>query len=378
MNPHLAAVLLSGLAFAVPAMGRFVYTPILPLMQAEYGVSIVAAGWLAAANHIGYLLGALTAARAPFTERRTMRIGLAGVAAGIAAMAFTGSTAVWFTLRLLAGVAAAWVLIHTSAWGLRNALAAGRPQWSGLVFAGSGLGVVLSGVLCAVCIVLGGGADGAWLASGVLVALLGAVLWPRVGEPVKHHAPAAGASATGGIPRDIGAFVVAYGLCGFGYVTAATFLPVLARTVLGGGHAYAWFWPVFGVAAMVSTLLAARLGARFGDLAAFRGAAILMAVGNAAMAVLSDAWALAFGTVAVGGTFMVLTMLGLREARRRAPQAATRVIGRMTIAWAVGQVAGPVVSGYLAGAQGGFGAALWVAGVALAVAVTLTPGKAAV
>jgi predicted MFS family arabinose efflux permease len=167
--------------------------------------------------------------------------------------------------------------------------------------------------------------------------------------------------------------IFAYGLCGFGYVTAATFLPVLARQVLGSDGGYVWFWPMFGVAAFVSTFLAARLGERFGDIAAFRFCAALMGLGNAAMAVLSAGSALAFGTLAVGGTFMVATMLGLREARRRAPTDATRVIGHMTIAWAVGQCIGPVVSAYLAGAKDSFSLALWVAAAATAMASVLTP-----
>jgi len=372
MSGHLAAVVLAMCAFVVPTAGRFVFTPILPLMQSDFGVSIVAAGWLAAANHLGYLAGALTAVRFPLSERATIRVGLAGVTLSIAAMAAARSVETWFALRLIAGVTAAWLLVHTSAWGLRHAAAAQRPQWSAFVFAGSGLGIIATGLLCAFWTLRGGGAPGAWLANGLLLAAFALAVWPRAGDPGVHARSAVATTGAAPVPG-IGRLIVAYGLCGFGYVTAATFLPVLARQVLGEGGGYVWFWPMFGVAAFVSTFLAARLGERFGDIAAFRLCAALMALGNAAMAVLSAGWALAFGTVAVGGTFMVATMLGLREARTRAPASATRVIGHMTIAWAVGQCIGPVVSGYLAEAKESFVLALWVAAAATALASVITP-----
>jgi hypothetical protein len=51
---------------------------------------------------------------------------------------------------------------------------------------------------------------------------------------------------------------------------------------------------------------------------------------------------LAASTALIGGTFMVITMLGMQEARVRAPQHATLALGRMTAAFAVGQLAGPL------------------------------------
>lgn len=374
MISHRHAVLLAMLAFVVPTAGRFVFTPILPLMQSDFGLSIVAAGWLAAANHLGYLAGAMTAVRLRLTERATIRLGLAGVTLSIAGMAAVTSLEAWFVLRALAGITAAWLLIHTSAWGLRHAAAAQRPQWSAFVFGGAGVGIIGTGLLCAFWTLGGGGASGAWLANGALLGLCALAVWARAGDR-DVHAPVAAPSTSSRPVPGIARLVFSYGLCGFGYVTAATFLPVLARSVLGDAGGYVWFWPLFGLAGILSTIIGVRAGERFGDIATYRFCAGLMAVGNAAMAVLSAGWSLAFGTIAIGGTFMVVTMLGLREARKRAPATATRVIGRMTIAWAVGQCIGPVVSAYLAGAQASFTTALWVAAAALALATFVTPPR---
>jgi MFS family permease len=49
----------------------------------------------------------------------------------------------------------------------------------------------------------------------------------------------------------------------------------------------------------------------------------------------------------VGGTFMVITLAGVQEMRARAPTHAGRLVGRITAAFALGQIAGPVTSALL-------------------------------
>ena len=52
---------LAGLLALAVAMGigRFAFTPVLPMMQADLGLSLAQGSWLASANYLGYLLGAL-------------------------------------------------------------------------------------------------------------------------------------------------------------------------------------------------------------------------------------------------------------------------------------------------------------------------------
>jgi len=68
----------------------------------------------------------------------------------------------------------------------------------------------------------------------------------------------------------------------------------------------------------------------------------------------------------VGGTFMVITMAGLQEARRVAGSRARAVMAAMTSAFALGQILGPAIIGLLVQPTGGFAPALVLAASMLA------------
>ena len=57
-------MLAGALSLAVAmGIGRFAFTPMLPLMIRAGQLDMAAGGWMAAANYAGYFAGALTAAR---------------------------------------------------------------------------------------------------------------------------------------------------------------------------------------------------------------------------------------------------------------------------------------------------------------------------
>ena len=70
-----------------------------------------------------------------------------------------------------------------------------------------------------------------------------------------------------------------------------------------------------------------------------------MAAGVALPTIWLSKETIALAALLVGGTFMVITMLGLQEARARSPDNPTTLLGRMTAAFAIGQLAGPLCSG---------------------------------
>src|SRR5262244_653058 len=107
---------LSAMAAAV-GIGRFVYTPILPLMVEDLGMTKSAAGLLASANFAGYLAGALAAALpgVPGSRRRWLIVALTVSGASTAAMAVPSASAAFLLLRFVGGAASAVALVFSSA-----------------------------------------------------------------------------------------------------------------------------------------------------------------------------------------------------------------------------------------------------------------------
>lgn len=372
-RPSFAAICLAGLIALAIAMGigRFAFTPMLPLMIRAGSADVAAGGWLAAANYAGYLLGALTTARLPLTPQRVALLALALIVASTAAMGWTGSLPVWLFLRFVAGVASAWALVSTSVWCLGWLSRFERPAGPGLLYAGVGAGIALAGLYCWRAGAADVRPDALWLQLGAL-ALAGlaavALLMPRGMPSTAAPAPAtAGPAAAGGVPWGL---VICYGLLGFGYILPATFLPVLARAVVDDPAVFGAAWPVFGAAAAVSTLFASLALSRMSRRHVLAGSHALMALGCLLPVLHLSALTVLLAALLVGGTFMVATMAGMQEARARSLGDPTRALGRMTAAFAIGQMVGPVLSSLLSGSAQGFGGlfvALAIGALALAV-----------
>jgi len=347
------AAALAGLAALAAAMGigRFAFTPLLPLMQAERGLSLADGGYLASANYIGYLVGALTAARV----RIALPLSLLVIAAVTAAMGFTHGKTTWLFLRFAAGVVSAWALVQVSAWALPRLPA----RLAGVVFSGVGVGIALAGVACLALMQFGANASQAWLTLGVVAAVIALAVVPLVRDGAAATAAvAAGFAWTAEAWR----LVICYGIFGFGYIIPATYVPAMARAIVPDPAIFGWAWPLFGAAAAASTMFAPRA---LGNRRLWAASALVMAVGVAAPLLVSSGVGVAISALLVGATFMVITMTGMQEARAVAGAAAAPLMAAMTAAFATGQIAGPLVVSALVGTKGGIAVALGLASVLL-------------
>jgi len=330
------------LALAVAmGIGRFAFTPLLPLMQREGLIDDGGGAALAAANYLGYLLGALTAAALAGRPLRLVLAGLlatAAVTAGAAAFATLGP---WLVLRFVAGVLSAWVMVGVSSWVLGELARAGRASLGGVVFAGVGVGICAAGLLAWARPADGSAALWAWLG---LLALLASAVVAWCARAAATAGAGALSAAPAPVPRGSTGLVVCYGLLGFGYILPATYLPALARELVDDPQRFGLAWPLFGLAAAVSTLLAARALRRWRQLDVWAACHLLLALGCALPLVGGSLTLIALAALAVGGSFMVATMAGLQQARRLAPERPAALLARMTAAFALGQIAGPLLA----------------------------------
>ncbi len=367
---------LLGLAAAI-GIGRFAFTPLLPLMQAE-GLGLREGAWLASANYLGYFAGALAATVAPPALHRAIRGGLALVVASTVAMAFADGLLPWLLLRFAAGVASAYVMVGISAWSLGRLAAAGRLHLSGWVYAGVGAGIIVAG-LFALAIAAGGfGHAAGWVALGGLAALVLGTGW-AVWRPMAQEAPRAGATTAPGRVFDAAewSLLAAFGGFGFGYILPATFIPAAARALVADPLVFGWAWPVFGLAAALSTIALVLCRERISARALAIASLVVMAAGVVVPAIWHGIAAIVVSALYVGGTFMVMTLAGLQEARRIAVGSPARLIAAMTAAFAIGQLLGPLLVGAGPSASAAFRTpGLLAAAVLLASAALLAWGPA--
>jgi hypothetical protein len=267
-------------------------------------------------------------------------------------------------------VASAWALVHVSAWCLAQLAPYKRPLLGGTLFAGVGAGVAFAGLACLVLMSFGATATQAWLALGALSLVVTAALWGVLGG--NGAAPIANARPepyrwSGEAIR----LVACYGAFGFGYIVPATFVPAMARAVVADPRVFGWAWPIFGITAAASTIVATWLPVK-SYRGLWRASAVAMALGVAAPAVLHGMAGIVLASLLVGGTFMVITMAGLQEARRLAGDRAPVLMAAMTSAFAAGQILGPLSVPLIAHCAG-FSGALLVAAAVLAMSAVLLP-----
>lgn len=348
---------MTALAAAI-GVGRFVYTPILPVMLEALAWSKADAGLVASANFLGYFLGAVAAGLPPVSSRprRWLAAALIASVATTLAMAIDGGLAWFIGLRFVAGVASAIVIVCASTVVLERLAASGHRQLSAVHFAGVGCGIVISAAVVSLTGALGGDWRVMWLGAALVAAVGTFVVMRLVPEAERTPASAAIAStaAKPAAPSGLRAVVIAYGLVGLGYVITSTFLVTIVRGTPQIRSLEPWIWVLFGLAAAPSVALWTRLGARLGLANAFAIAALVEAAGVAASVEWVSIAGVCLAALLLGGTFMGLTALGLMIARETAGRDAQAAIGRMTASFSVGQMIGPVLAGYLFELTGSF------------------------
>jgi MFS family permease len=140
----------------------------------------------------------------------------------------------------------------------------------------------------------------------------------------------------------------------------------MARQLVKDPLVFGWSWPAFGVAAALSTLVAAAASQLVGNRRLWALSHLVMGLGVAAPVMWPTIGGVLTAACLVGGTFMVNTMGGMQEAQIVGGPHATRLMAVMTAAFATGQVAGPLLVACTAGPEGDFSRPLLIACLLLA------------
>jgi predicted MFS family arabinose efflux permease len=359
--------LITGLALSLGAavalgLARFSYGLLLPPMREDLSWSYLLAGAMNTGNALGYFIGALVTPLVlrRFTARELLIAGaLLTSAFMVVAGFFTDATALMIQ-RVLTGVTSAFVFIAGGV--LASRLATLHPGRSGLLlglyYGGPGLGITLSALLVPAALAMAAaegathGWQWAWWGLGAIcfVATVALVMPSRaLPEP-----PRASAEAARFRVRDFGFGLASYLMFGLGYIGYMTFVVALLKQQGMHPHAITAFYALLGLAVVASSRIWARMLDRFkgGEslaiLNALVGVACVLPALTAAVPVVF-ASGLLFGAV-----FFSVVASTTALVRHNLPASSWPAgIAAFTTMFALGQIVGPSVVGWIADGPGG-------------------------
>ncbi|MCX4406930.1 MULTISPECIES: YbfB/YjiJ family MFS transporter [unclassified Streptomyces] len=321
-------------------IGRFVYTPILPLMHSQAGLSSALGADLATANFIGYLAGALAGIAVPAVVRSAvaLRGSFVVLVATLALMPVSHHGTVWFLLRLVAGAASALIFVIAVS-AMLSGLREQAHHLVGWAFGGVGAGIALSGLLV-VAVQAASTWQAAWWTCAALAALLAAVAWPLASQPEHTSPEAAAMTERPRTHRWFVALLTSYTFEGIGYIIAGTFLVAAIQQGVPG-RLGSGAWIVVGLAALPSCALWTRLAGRWSRPALLLTSLTIQAIGIALPALLGGATPALVSAVLFGATFMGVSTIALSiGAHLQVP----RAVALLTAGYSVGQILGPLLA----------------------------------
>ncbi|MEU1513860.1 YbfB/YjiJ family MFS transporter [Streptomyces sp. NPDC005811] len=321
-------------------IGRFVHTPILPLMHTQAGLSAGLGASLATANFAGYLAGALAAIAIPAIvgSAAVLRSCLVALVVTLALMPVTHDGTSWIVLRLGAGAASALIFVIAGSAVLGRLRAHGH-HLTGWAFGGVGAGIALSG-LAVLAVQTAASWRAAWWICAVLASALTALAWPLTPEPAPRRGRDGAPAERPRTRRWFLALLASYTFEGIGYIIAGTFLVAAVRQSAEG-----WIgsgvWIVVGLAALPSCALWGGLARRWSRPVLLLGSLTLQAVGIALPALHGGSTPALVSALLFGATFMGVSTTALAIGTHlQVP----RAVALLTAGYGAGQILGPLLA----------------------------------
>lgn len=388
----------------VMGFGRFLFTATLPDIMLQLSLSTTIAGWLASINYIGYFIGALIAMFVPqrLTWHMLILWTIVSVITTILLVVPNMSLNLWYGIRLISGIASGVAMILSSSLIIQSFSLERRSVLSAVHYAGIGVGISASAILTWWLLTLGYHFDVIWLIAGMISL---PVLWLLYGIRPSAMVTLSGSTssnlttvsseksqsnrysslyqtyinfkrslyeALAGHSKPIALLLTSYVLAGFGYITSATFLPVMAaQRLTTQNSAGLSIWLVVGIFAMLSNPIWGALAKRIGEVKTLMGLTLLQAFGMYLPIGFDGAIGLYANAMILGLTFVGMVSMTLTIIKNINPIYSNLLIGLATLAYAIGQFIGPLVTVALAGENDNFNAGLLVAAIGLLIGLVL-------
>ena len=368
----ICGVLALGVALGI---GRFAFSPLLPMMLSDQIVDLTQGGWLATGNYVGYFLGAMLCMILRGKPVFYIRLGLILTIALTLGMSLCTNVIALLLFRTLAGIASALVFVFTSGWCMQRLTQLGSPTLAGMIYIGPGLGILASGIPVTFMVAANWHSQSGWMTFTVMSFAVAALIWstfslPPVAAPTLNSAQPATQLIAANLSDKERRFetnwlIVGYGLAGLGYIITATFLPVMAKNALPTSIWSALFWPILGVSIAIGSAATAKVPMHSDNRLMMMWCYLMQAVGVVCVIVLPNIAGFILSSIFVGLPFSAIVLFAMRDARRLKGDAASSLMGLLTAIYGIGQISGPPIATYLVTLTGSFTPSLLVAAGAL-------------
>lgn len=327
-------------------LGRFLYTPMLPVMLAEGQFSFSELSWLASGNYAGYLAGSLLfsfgAFHLPSRLRPFLLISALATCLLILAMAVLPPFVLALAIRFLAGIASAGMLIFGSTLIMQYTR---HPFVLASLFSGVGVGIALGNEYVLAGLNFALSAQTLWQDAGAVSAIMVILLALLMPKGKSEAAPVPQTHSRQPLMR-WWLLAILYGLAGFGYIIVATYLPLMAKDA-GLPLLTAHLWTLVGLSIVPGCFGWLWAAKRWGALPCLTANLLVQAVCVLLTLASGSPLLLIISSIGFGGTFMGTTSLVMTIARQLSVPGNLNLLGFVTLIYGIGQILGPALTSML-------------------------------
>ncbi|MEM7026635.1 MAG: YbfB/YjiJ family MFS transporter [Pseudomonadota bacterium] len=369
-------IFIAGICSLILTMGiaRFAYTPLLQIMQDANLLNDAMGGWLAASNYFGYLTGTIIAASINnlVLKDKLYRVSLIIAVVSTIAMAWTENWIIWSLWRYLAGLTAAGGLLLGSGLIMNWLVRHGYQMNMGIHFGGVGLGIVLTAIAVELMLPVYD-----WATQWEIFAVIGLVLafpaWCWLPKPDGYDVTKSGKQLVDQLPdaKWLRLLSISYFFVGIAYVIYATFLVVIVNNreeLIGYGN---WAWFLVGLIMIPCSYIWEKIANHVGDFIAFLMAYILMTISIAILIFDVPLALIVLSAILYGGSMMGIVSMMLTLVGKLAPTRPAKLMGKISIYYAVAQIIGPAFAGYTAEVYGNYSMVMLCSTIVMLIGIVL-------
>lgn len=370
--PNKFTVMFAGICALILTMGiaRYSFTPMIPYMNAQAGMTESLSGWLAGWSYIGYLVGLFIVwlIRDLKLKDYFYRYGLFIAVFSTAVMAMHDHSLIWYLSRFFAGVSTALGFMLGTGLVLEWLTHNRQKTEMGLHFAGVGLGIIVSALVVEFAasqaanysLLASLGWRGQWLvlaAAGFLLSIPAFLLMPLPkAEEIEEatHIDRSSEPST----KWLMLLTIAYVCAGFSNTVNITFTSLITEYIPLKSEGTT-MWLYVGLAAAPAPFIWDRIARKIGYLYSIRAAFAINIASNFLMTASTSYLAITLSSLLFGFAFMGIVSLTLTIIANKYRHRATQVMAQLTLGYCIAQILSPIMAGVIAEQTGSFNVALF-------------------